>query len=938
MDMLATTLPIVLLLRFAVCAGRSLWSGAGRNIGQVAGDRWQTGHAMTSRAPNNLPVELTSFVGRQVELAAVRAVLDGARLVTLTGPGGVGKTRLAAQFAAADVARWPGGVWWVELTAVSDHAQVAALAAATLGVLVEPVQGPLRSLVTQLRDRRTLICLDNCEHVIDGAAELAGALLRSCPQVSVLTTSREPLAVPGELVWQVPPLAADEALRLFVERGRQVRQRFTLDQASETAARVMCSRLDGIPLAIELAAAWLRTLTPQQIEHGLDDRFGLLVRSPRGVAARQQTLAASLAWSHDLLDEPDRAVFRRLAVFPSGFDLDAARAVCAGGAITRDDLLGGLGRLVDKSLVVAETRGGASRYLLLETIREYAADRLRDAGEIDSSRDRHLDHFLAVAAGEPRPTEDLDAWRTRLEGEYDNLRAALDWGLAAADPDRGRRLAAELAWLWHLHRHGHEGIAFLRRAIDRAPDDRTLLQARLLAGLALVADTTSPLDLEYDVAQQALELATAHGEESLRALCLSLSAVGKFYTDFDAAWELTVRAIRSAEIAGDQLFTHSMLALQGMIRQLQDRHSEARPLLEAALDGLRHGHRGIASTTLASLSSSALAGGRLTEGRRLAEESLDLAEPLSDFLRVGIARSALAAAHTVTGDLDAALEVMRPLLLVTDNAVSAVFVPGMAVALGNVHLARGDLDSALRWFERDERGTPTYLAAQVHAGYGEALRHAGRSEDARRELDQAATTARALGMPRILADALQQRAHLTGDPNLHHEALSIRVNHGLRTFLPDSLEALAAFLPAPNAARTLAASTAARGSLGCPRRSLNQPDYDRQCDHLELALGDTFAAEWAAGTTLSLDEAVAYVRRSRGARNRPAVGWESLTPTELSVVRLAAAGRNNPEIGARLFMSRSTVKTHLSQIYAKLGIANRTELAALATGNSVETG
>ncbi|MEV4319511.1 LuxR C-terminal-related transcriptional regulator [Actinocrispum sp. NPDC049592] len=886
---------------------------------------------MTTDAPNNLPAELTSFIGRQSELAAVRASLDGERLVTLTGPGGVGKTRLAAQVAAAEVAHRPGGVWWVELAAVNDHTQVAELVAATLGVLVEPVQGPVRSLVAQLRDRKTLICLDNCEQVLDGAAELVAALLRSCPQVSVLTTSREPLAVPGEVVWRVPPLAAEEALRLFVERGRQVRQLFDLDQAGESAARVMCSRLDGIPLAIELAAAWLRTLTPQQIEHGLDDRFGLLVRSPRGVAARQQTLVASIAWSHDLLDEPDRAVFRRLAVFPAGFSLDAAQAVCADGVI---DVLGALGRLVDKSLVVAETRGGASRYQLLETIREYAAGRLRESGEGDATRDRHLDHFLAVAAGEPRPAEDLDAWRTRVEGEYENLRAALEWGLAADDPGPGRRLAAELAWLWHLHRHGYEGISFLRRAIDLAPDDRSLLQARLLAGLALVADTTSPLDLEYDVAQQALELAAEHGEESLRAVCLSLSAVGRFYTSFEEAWELTELAISSAEAAGDKLFPHSMRALQGMIRQLQDRHEEARELLEAAAEGLRHRHRGIASTTLASLASSALACGRLSESRRFASAAIDLAEPLSDYLRVGIARSALSAVCALSGDLDAALDVLRPLLVLTENADRAVFVPGMAAALGQIHLAQGDLDSALRWFERDKPGTATYLAAQIQAGYGEALRRAGRSEDARRELDQAAATARTLGMPRALADALAQQAFLADDLNLHHEALTIRAAHGLRAFLPDSLDALAAFLPPPNAARVLAASAAARTSLGCPRRAIDQPAYDHLRDDLEHTLGQAFAAEWAAGSDLSLDDAVAYVRRSRGARNRPTAGWDSLTPTELKVAQLAAAGLNNPEIGARLFMSRSTVKTHLSQIYAKLGVANRTELAAL----TVQTG
>ncbi|WP_308016295.1 helix-turn-helix transcriptional regulator [Nonomuraea aurantiaca] len=888
---------------------------------------------MTSATPPDLPVQLATFVGRQSELAAVRALLDTGRLVTLTGTGGVGKTRLAAQIAAAEVARRPDGVWWVELAAVTDQARLAELVAARLGVLVEPLQGPVRSMTAQLRGRRALLCLDNCEHVIDGAAELTGALLSSCPELSVLITSREPLAVPGEVVWRVPPLVPDEALRLFVERGRQVRQLFDLDQEGAAAARVLCSRLDGVPLAIELAAAWLGSLTPQQIERGLDDRFGLLVRSPRGVAARQQTLAASIAWSHDLLDEPDRAVFRRLAVFPSGFDLEAVRTVCAGGVVARDDVLAAIGRLVDKSLVVAETRGGVSRFLLLETIRDYAADRLREAGEVHLVRDRHLGHFLAFAGG-PERAADLDAWRARLEGEYDNLRAALEWGLAT-DPDRGRRLAAELSWLWHLHRHGHEGIGFLRRAIDRVPADRSLLQARLLAGLALVADTTSPLDMEYDVARQALELATAHGDESLRGQCFSLAAVGRFYTDFTAAWDLTVEAIRSADLAGDQLFKHSQLALQGMIRQLQDRHDEARPLLEAALDGLRHRHRGIASTTLAYLSSGALATGRPAEARRLAEQSLELAEPLGDYLRVGMARGALAAAYTASGDVSAALEAMRPLLLLMENAEAAVFVPGMGSALAQVLMAGGDLDGALRWFEHDvgqaEHVAPTYLAAQAYAGYAEALRRAGRYEDARGELDRAAAIAGKLGMPRVLADVLQQQALLTGDPDLHHEALTIRVAHGLRTFWVDSLDAIAAWLPPPNAVRTLAASTTARAALGYPRAVAERREYDELLARLRQRLGEQFATAWAAGAELSLDDAVAYVRRSRGTRDRSATGWDSLTPTEVSVAQLAATGLNNPQIGARLFMSRSTVKTHLSHIYAKLGVANRTELAGVAS-------
>jgi predicted ATPase/DNA-binding CsgD family transcriptional regulator len=900
-----------------------------------------------------LPVHLTSFVGRRAELAAVSALLRGRRLVTLTGVDGSGKTRLAAQLAADQAQRWPDGVWWVELEAVTDPAQVAEVAAATLGVLAPPAQGSLRSLTVQLRDRRTLVCLDNCEQVLEGAAEVAQALLRSGAEVTVLTTSREPLGVAGETVWQVPPLSEDDALALFLERASLVRPGFTLDGSSEAAVRTMCRRLDGIPLALELAAAWLRTLTPRQIVAGLDDRFALLVGGPRGAAPRQQTLAASIEWSHALLDERDRIVFRRLAVFAGGFGLEAARAVAAGGAVARDDVLNALRSLVDKSLVVAEERDGEARYRLLETIRQYAADRLAEAGEAAATRDRHLTCFLAFAeALEPELQRDLDAWRTRLGREHDNLRAALDWGLAAPDPERGRRLAAGLPWLWHLHRHGGEGLEYLRRAIDRAPDDRSTLQARLLTGIALVADTASPLGLEFDAAQRALAIATEQGEERLRALCLTLSAVGRFYTDFGAAWALTVDALRAAEAAGDAFVTDAARALQGIILHLRDRHREAEPLLESAVEGLLHRHRGIAATTLAFQASGALSTGRVDLARRLAERAVRIAEPLGDYLRVGSTRSALAIVHGLAGDVDGGLRLLRPVVRLVEEAGTDVFVPGMAHAMGLLHLWRDDPELAASWFGREarstDRGAETWLVAQSLPGLGAALIALGRLDQARDVLDRAVAVARRLDMPRVLADALEQQGHLAaaaGDVDraidLHHEALAVRVEHGLRTFSVDSLEALAALAaaatPTPEAVRILAASDQARASMSYPRDPARRRAHQATVAGLRTALGDRpFGQAWAEGARLTVDEAVAYVRRSRGARRRPATGWASLTPTELDVVRLVVDGLSNPEIGGRLFMSRGTVKTHLSHVYAKLGVANRTELATLASPRLVK--
>ncbi len=860
--------------------------------------------------PNNLPVQLTGFVGRDAEVLEVRRQLAGTRFVTLAGPGGSGKTRLAAQVAAT--AEWPGGIWWVELDAVTGRAEVADLVAATLGVPVEPHVGAARSVATELRGRRALLCLDNCEQVLDGAADVAVELLRTCPEVAVLTTSREPLDVPGETVWRVPPLAVEEAVALFVERAGAVRPLFTLDASSAAAVRSICTRLDGIPLAVELAAAWLGTLAPHQIDAGLDDRFALLTRGPRGVPARQRTLEGSLAWSHDQLEAEDRALFRRLAVFAGGFTLDAA----GGPAV-----LPALGRLVDKSLVLAEN----GRYRLLETLREYAAARLAEAGETAAARDRHLDHYLAMAeAAEPDLDRDKDAWRARVEPERDNLRAALEWGLAQDDATRGRRLAAAVAWLWNLRGRGHEGLAYLKRAVVRCPEDRTSLQARLLTGIGLVADTTAPFDVE--AARQGLALATELGEASLRARCVSLTALGHLYTDLDTAWELAVEAAKVAEDAGDGFARDSALMLRGIVRFARDRHDEAAPLLDEAAEGLlSRGDRGLASTVLSVRSGIALAAADLPRARELAERAVDVAAPLGDFHRVNTTLCRLALVHCVAGDVDAGFRVMEPFLRLVETA-GDVFVPGMAGVLGELHRRRGELEAALRWFER-EAVPGTYMAAQGLAERGAVLRALGRTEEAVEVLAIAVDLTRRWALPSLLADALDQQGYLA-EPgqaaDLHHEALDLRLGHGLRLGVLASLDALTTSFARTgresDAARVFASASQARAELGVPRRAADEAAL--------AALGLT-----TAEPPMGLDDVVAFVRRTRGTRGRPSSGWASLTPTELEVVKLAAAGCTNPEIGTRLFMSRGTVKTHLAHVYAKLGIANRTELATLAAAH-----
>ncbi len=900
--------------------------------------------------PNNLPLQPTPLVGRERELTDVAALLQAGRLLTLTGVGGSGKSRLAGQ-AAADVSeRWPDGAWWVDLAETRDSPDVAVAVATTLDVLIEPGLGPLRSLISQLRDRRILVVLDNCEQVLDDVADVAQRLLLECPDVTVLATSREPLGVPGETVWHVPPLDEEDALALLVERALLARPAFTLDAADEATVRAMCLELDGIPLAVELAAAWLRTLTPQEILAGLHDRLALLVKGPRGVAPRHRTLASSIDWSHRLLDETDRVVFRRLATFRGTFGLAAARDVSGGAGVASAEIVNSIGRLVDKSLVTVVDSDRTRRYRLLETIRQYATEKLVDAGELEVSQDRHLEHFLGLAEEiAPEPGPDMDAWRLRLEREHDNLRAALDRGLERRDPELGRRLAAALSWMWHFNRSGYEGIEYLRRAIERAPDERSHLQARLLTGIALVADTASPLDLELDAAQEALAIAVEIADDRLRALGLTLAAVGQFYTDFDAALNLTSEAETLGERVGSAFVVDASRALRGIILHLGDRHAEAAPYLVSAVEGLVLRHRGIAATTLAFDALGLLDTGDLEGSRAKAQRAVEVAAPLGDHLRVGSTRSVLALVCGLAGDVAGGFRVVDPVVRLDAALDGGVFVPGLGRTMGSLHLLAGDPAQAVPWFERDTRaaaaGAETWLTAQSLPGLAAAFAALGRLDDAQAALKQAKVLAGRLGMPGVLAGAAEQEgciAEALGDldraANLHHEALATRDSHGLRTSSFDSLDSLAVLASTAGrgeeAIRVLAASSAGRRAIGYPRTPTAQARHEATVAAISESLGEgPVAAAWEAGSAMTLDEVIAYVRRARGARRRPTTGWASLTTTELEVVQLVAEGMTNPEIGARLFMSRGTVKTHLSHVYAKLLVGNRTELATLAAAH-----
>ncbi|MER5786419.1 BTAD domain-containing putative transcriptional regulator, partial [Streptomyces mobaraensis] len=461
------------------------------------------------RAPRgNLRARLTSFVGREDDVLVIRRDLERHRLVTLLGPGGAGKTRLsqeAAEAVARETGAWPDGVWLAELAPVDDPATVPEAVLTALGGRETVVRGtaeglraaadatsgdPLVRLAELCGPRRMLLVLDNCEHVIDAAARLAETLLAHCPGVTVLATSREPLAVPGESVRPVEPLPDPVALRLLADRGAAARPGFRIEDDPAACAEI-CHRLDGLPLAIELAAARLRMLTPRGLADRLDDRFRLLTSGSRTVLPRQQTLRAVVDWSWDLLDAPERAVLRRLSVFAGGCDLAAAEAVCAdredggdggdggdragggGDEVSEEDVAVLVGSLVDKSLVVAAPADdGEMRYRLLETVGEYAAERLDEAGERAAVERRHLVHYRELA----RTTEPLlrgpeqRVLLDRLEREHDNLRTALRRAVAARDEQEALCLVLSLGWFWQLRDHRVDGSTWAKAVMGLGPD------------------------------------------------------------------------------------------------------------------------------------------------------------------------------------------------------------------------------------------------------------------------------------------------------------------------------------------------------------------------------------------------------------------------------------------------------------------------------------
>lgn len=503
----------------------------------------------------NLPTHLTSFVGREKEQAEIRELIVRHRLLTLTGPGGIGKTRLAVQSASESLSQYSDGVWLVKLAPIQDPLLVPRSAALAIGLHEEPRRPVIDMLCDYLHDKEMLLLLDNCEHLVEACAQMADRLLQACSQIYILASSREVLGVAGEVTYRVPSLRLPdveqlhsleslsqyEAVQLFMERARSAVPAFTLTDENTVPLVQICHHLDGIPLAIELAAAKVRVLTLEQIAERLDDRFHLLTGGSRTALERHQTLQATIGWSYNLLSPAEQILFRRLSVFIGGWTLEAAESICAetSGLVRSETILDLLAQLINKSLVIAEemhdqpghAAGRSLRYRMLETIRQYGNERLVDSGESDTLRDRHLGYFLdwaeAAAPHLIRP-EQLD-WLATLDTDYENLRLALKWALRKESPEAALRLCAALGMFWRIRCYWMEGSKWLKSALTRKANHPTaaenLARVRALTQDAELAQNLDELERMKESAELSLGLA-AEGPDRRDAVIARLY-VGK---------------------------------------------------------------------------------------------------------------------------------------------------------------------------------------------------------------------------------------------------------------------------------------------------------------------------------------------------------------------------------------------------------------------------
>jgi predicted ATPase/class 3 adenylate cyclase/DNA-binding CsgD family transcriptional regulator len=879
----------------------------------------------------------TALVGRVVERDEVATLLERTRICTVTGAGGAGKTRLAHAVAEDLAERFADGVVWIELSGLTEDVQVAGAVAAACGVREAPMVSVLDLLADVLAESRLLVVLDNCEHLLDGCARVAEAVVRGGGP-RVLTTSREPLGAAGETVWRIPPLAlppsseadperlrAFDAVRLFVERAASSVPEFRLDAETAPAVAHICQRLDGLPLALELAAARVRTLSVRRLADGLDDRFRLLTGGPRTALARQRTLLASVEWSHGLLDESERILFRRLGVFVAPFTVEAAEAVAADDEIDRFEIADVLARLVDKSLVQL----AGDRHRLLETLRHYALERASEADELAVLRARHVAWFRRRASG-----WDLGRRLARFPvldevgAEAPDLLAALEWAL-----ETDAEAVVDLGWAlstWLGQRGASDELrAVARQVLGPVPEGSEVWLERLAAfapDLFFSGDVGwMPTAWKVLAADPPIGSPSARGWVQL-GLMLGGSFVGRHESLAGLEQVAEVgRTVGNENLEGTALLSlASSVAYQGDAARLApmlwwlDRHVPADACMRFLLDNAH--------------AWSAAFEGRFEAARGRVLPYLQGTCPSAVATQAG-----LIGLWTEDADL-----VDRAIRAGERTFSTGAFVTSMRWLAAIPPLLAGDLEDARRlladdpapWLMVSASATFRIMAAELALARADETRATALLDEVETRIADAAFHRFASVVQLLRAEVLRRRNEIRDAEARAHAALEVAAERGVPVVTVEALEMLALLADAvhdePHAGRLLGAAVAFRERTGFRWRH----PYRR--DVLVALQSRLDAVAFDEGRALGLADAVALARRGRGERRRPDTGWDSLTPTESKVVELVATGLSNREIAAKLFVSLATVKTHLIHVYTKLDVRSRAELAATATTRALD--
>ena len=846
--------------------------------------------------PNNLPTQLTSFIGREKEIAEIQRLLETSRLVTLTGAGGCGKTRLSLQIAADSLEDFAEGAWFVDLAPLADPALVIQAVASTFRLQERTEHSLETTLKDYLGEKNLLLILDNCEHLIQTCAELSDTLLHACPHFKILATSREALGVAGEMAYHVPSLAVPDpqhlppieslsqydAVRLFIDRAISIQSTFNVNNHNAPAVAQICHRLGGIPLAIELAAARVKVFSAEEIEARLDDRFRLLTGGSRMALPRQQTLRALIDWSFDLLSEPERMLLSRLSVFAGGWTFDAAEFVCVDNlspqspsligkgvrGLGGQDILDLLCHLIDKSLVLAEGHDGTTRYRMLETIRQYAREKLLESGELDTVQDQHLNFFLLLAEElEPQLRRDRQQeYLDRLEREHDNLRAALEWSLRMHRDGQMLRLGIALFLFWRQRDFWSEARKWYKVMLALiAKPEHDAMRATILAVAASIEMWTGNLEGAKQWARACLESSQMSGERRRQAVALTVLG--------EVAWEQN-------EFAEAQMFLEQALAL---FRQVDDQMGVA-----DALHWLGH---------------LALGQGDHARSRLFFQDSYTRLKDFGDQVSLTLLLSDLGLVSYLQEDYAMARAYSEQDMALCQEIGSKFGMAKTLNLLGDLARCEGDAGRANALYNESyslfkELGSSQITAAlhnlaHVYLSQGDGVQAA-------KLFTRASNEFRELGDEKGITDCVMGLA-------------SVAIQMGQ----PEK------------GARLFGACEKIKQENGTTWWPANHIAYKRYLSRLHEQLDDaSFNAVWNEGRAMTLEQAFEYALVQPVESAQPIAAAQPpdpnvLTPREIEVLRLAQAGLSDAKIAEKLVISPRTVNTHLSSIYGKLGVNSR---------------